>query len=1071
LETRSCPSVTISIINGVLEAECDQNFNSVFVDHSGTSAVINGQSFPDAQYNSIRVDGGSGGLTAFVHANVKNLAVYGNSFANGATDTVYVGNANSLSGIQSLVDVHDAISYATLNVDDSADSAAHNNVVVTATSISGLAPALISYQHANLSAVYIYTGTGSNIVNVPSTPSQPQHNVYTALVAHSRSTTVNVGNAGSLSGIAGPLSVTSQGLGYTALNVDDSADNANHTNVTVSSLGISGLAPAQINYGPSELSALNVSTGTGTNTVNVWATRAPLGLVGHSGATTVNVGFSGNVQDIESTLTITNPPSYTGLNVDDHADTATHNNVVVTAGSITGLAPAAINYLQTDLEDLLLSTGTDTNTVYIQSTPSNANQFPFTELYTNSNSTTVNLGNGGNLGGIRDELIVTTRGSYVTMNVDDSADAATHNDARVDSQGIFGLAPGPIYDYGAQLSALSVSTGTGTNTVNDLAALYPLNLAGHSATTTVNAGSSGSLQYIRSTLTITNPPSYTHVNIDDSADTSDHGNVALMATSLTGLAPAAINFGPDDLASLAITGGSGNNVYNIFTTQGSGVSGGNLTTLNTGSGRGTVYLLGDSGAGLVINGGIGLSMVNLGSSVGLANILRAVTINDAVASTHVNVNDGADTTNHPNARLSLGGLTGLAPAPINFGPSAVIGLTINDGRGNDVYTIAGCPSTTVLNAGPNVDAFFLQGLQSFAELTVSTSAGSGADTITLGDASQTLSGLSELQTSITLTGRAGDALNLYDQGYASARTYTVTPTRLTWSHGPPVGYSGLSYTIVNGSQGGDTFDLSAGTAASNAVTLYAGRGSNQLIGSASGNTWQVTGPSADVGYLSGAVYGGAVSFYQVGSLTGGSGGDTFRFQDQATLSGNLAGGGNASLDYSLYSTSVIVDLQTGFATGVGGSVSGISTVIGGSGAPGTPGLYNLLIGSGGNTLTGGTGRRNILVAGGSASTLNAGDGEDLLIGGSTIYDSDPNDPGLANWQQIAAYWAGTDDFFTRVANVTSGNSAPLLDATTVFGNNGGNTMNGNGALALTYSDGTDNISGFDPNSIVVPINP
>jgi hypothetical protein len=35
------------------------------------------------------------------------------------------------------------------------------------------------------------------------------------------------------------------------------------------------------------------------------------------------------------------------------------------------------------------------------------------------------------------------------------------------------------------------------------------------------------------------------------------------------------------------------------------------------------------------------------------------------------------------------------------------------------------------------------------------------------------------------------------------------------------------------------------------------------------------------------------------------------------------------------------------------------------------GDYNLLIGNGGNTLTAGFGRRNILVAGGSASTLSA----------------------------------------------------------------------------------------------------
>jgi hypothetical protein len=32
-------------------------------------------------------------------------------------------------------------------------------------------------------------------------------------------------------------------------------------------------------------------------------------------------------------------------------------------------------------------------------------------------------------------------------------------------------------------------------------------------------------------------------------------------------------------------------------------------------------------------------------------------------------------------------------------------------------------------------------------------------------------------------------------------------------------------------------------------------------------------------------------------------------------------------------------------------------------------------------------------------------------------------------------------------------------------------MNGNGALALIYSDGQDNLMGFDPNSMIVPITP
>jgi hypothetical protein len=158
------------------------------------------------------------------------------------------------------------------------------------------------------------------------------------------------------------------------------------------------------------------------------------------------------------------------------------------------------------------------------------------------------------------------------------------------------------------------------------------------------------------------------------------------------------------------------------------------------------------------------------------------------------------------------------------------------------------------------------------------------------------------------------------------------------------------------------------------------------------------------------------------------------------------------------------------STGVGGRVSGVASVIGGSGAAGTAGLYNLLIGgaSGAFSLQGGTGRRNLLVAGANAASLVGGDGEDLLIGGTTAYDTEV---GLASWLAIATYWAGADDFATRSANLQAGAGVPLLDATTVSGNGGGSTMAGNGGAALIYTDTLDAISGFDPSSQQVLITP
>jgi sugar lactone lactonase YvrE len=273
-------------------------------------------------------------------------------------------------------------------------------------------------------------------------------------------------------------------------------------------------------------------------------------------------------------------------------------------------------------------------------------------------------------------------------------------------------------------------------------------------------------------------------------------------------------------------------------------------------------------------------------------------------------------------------------------------------------------------------------------------------------------------TPITLDGGGNGLLDVNDAGDATAQTWTVTDNTITWG-GPTLRYADLAALSVEGGSGGNTFNIA--TTSATAATLV-----------------------------------------------GGSGGDTFRFADGASLGGSIVGGAAATLDYSAYTTSVVVDLQTGLATGVGGAIGGILTVIGGSGTPASSGVYNLLIGSGGNTLQGGTGRRNILVAGGSASTLAAGDGEDLLIAGSTAYDTDP---ALTNWLAIANYWAGSDPFATRAANLASGAGVPLLDPTVVTGNGGGNVLTGRGGLGLIFTDGLDTISGFDPNSQQVAINP
>src|SRR5262249_18458035 len=149
--------------------------------------------------------------------------------------------------------------------------------------------------------------------------------------------------------------------------------------------------------------------------------------------------------------------------------------------------------------------------------------------------------------------------------------------------------------------------------------------------------------------------------------------------------------------------------------------------------------------------------------------------------------------------------------------------------------------------------------------------------------------------------------------------------------------------------GGNTFNMLS-TSVSAPLAIVGGGNGDTLVGSKAGNNFSLVGFGS--GTLDGSAYGSTVLFSQIGNLTAGSGGDTFRFADGAALVGNISGAGSDTLDYSAYSSSVIVDLQTGFAAGVGGSISGIATVVGGSGTPSAAGIFNLLIGKGGNTLTG-----------------------------------------------------------------------------------------------------------------------
>src|SRR5262249_20822175 len=146
----------------------------------------------------------------------------------------------------------------------------------------------------------------------------------------------------------------------THLAIDDSADNNDHPDVTMSDgegFGIvGGLANGAIIYVTKDVNAVDVKSGAGIDTFDVFGTPSanptnpvttlnpggganfiPVRGVGSTGPLNivdgpfdvVTIGDSGSVQDILSSVTLSGPNDATSLTVDDSADPNGHPNVTI----------------------------------------------------------------------------------------------------------------------------------------------------------------------------------------------------------------------------------------------------------------------------------------------------------------------------------------------------------------------------------------------------------------------------------------------------------------------------------------------------------------------------------------------------------------------------------------------------------------------------------------------------------------------------------------------------------------------------------------------------------------------
>jgi filamentous hemagglutinin family protein len=497
---------------------------------------------------------------------------------------------------------------------------------------------------------------------------------------------------------------------------------------------------------------------------------------------------------------------------------------------------------------------------------------------------------------------------------------------------------------------------------------------------------------------------------------NDAGGTATGAGSISGTGAITTAGGFVSLSAMGATSTINVGAINTSTAAGAGAA---TVTMSAGKDIALTGLIDVGAAGTAI----GLNFGQAGA-VGALNLSAAGALTGTVTATGGAGSDTIIAGNGANTWNVTGANSGTLNA-INF--TSVENLT--GGSGTDVFTIhagaanagtlsgaivGGTGTNTLIDAGAagntwtvtGADAGTVTGVTGGFTQIGSLTGGSGNDSFTL--AGGTLSGaiIGGLVGVNTLTGdnitntwaiTGGDmgTVTGVTGGFSQVGNLIGGSGNDTFIRGAA---GGLSWGLAGGS-GVDTYDVSAlgpnswttTNAVDAGIEVFVGNGANTtLIGNDAGQTFNITGSNAGTA--------GSLAFSGVGNLTGGSGNDTFVFANAGTLSGSVAGGGQAAdtLNLSAKMGAVAIEQQLATATGIAGTFSGIGVVVG-NGANTTitgvnagqtfnitganAGTVGSLAFTGAGNMTGGAGNDFFTLSGGSLTgVMNGAGGADTLSG-------------------------------------------------------------------------------------------
>ncbi len=686
----------------------------------------------------------------------------------------------------------------------------------------------------------INTGSGHDTVNVENTT-----HPLTINESGTGSDTVNVSpTAKNLNNIQGAVTVNGNS-GTDTLNINDQNNSANRSYAlaanSIARAGSAAINFALMNFvtlnggsggnaytvtGTGAFNQTTLHTGTGSSIVSVNDTNAFRSLSileDGSGNDTVTVG-NGFFNHVLGAVSVAGNGGNDLLTVDDH-DFTTGLIYTVSAASIAGNSGSGtVSFTGMNSVSLFGSSGPDTYNVagtggrvanVVQTSIVNNTSADFINILATTHPLAVNLGRRGatvnvsstahNLNTIQGNVTINTSTGSGVLNVDDQANTSsgltyTLAGNSVTRTGAALISYSPVFEVvinaatenngntynvtGTQVGFTTLNlhhTQSASDTVNVQATTGTLNINGGLGDR-VNVGDATGVQDIRGSL---DAGLVTFVTVNDGPDATPHSVTmavdSLGNASISGLAPAVITYGQNNIARVTVDGGSGGNTFNVQATVTNGLL--PITTINSGSGNDTI---------------------NVGDTANTLNEIRgALTVNGQAGFDTLNINDQGSTTPHS---------------------YTVTATTVTRSPGGPVITYSGIESLNVhpglIFAGPlppgGGNAVNVESTDAATAVTIDA----GGATVNVGNDQD---GLDELQGPLNVNGAV--ALNVNDQMTGAGQEYDLLQGELDRSNAAPILFTNVQGEVLNGGAHGNFFDVD-GVAQGIPATINTGLGNN-----------------------------------------------------------------------------------------------------------------------------------------------------------------------------------------------------------------------------------------------------